>query len=135
MKETIKNYYLKSSPVYGLNKPCVGKNELTIAAELAAIVGGRTEVQAGYGLGRIDILSNEWLIEAKYGGSTNEKNALGQVLVYAQSMKWQGKLGLAIISDKYPHPGIIKFCKDNFISIFHYNLNTYKWSLLYENVQ
>ena len=130
MKERFKKYYATNPGYFSYSNPCVGKQEVKIAAELARILGGRTEVQAGYGLGRIDILSNEWLIEVKYGGSTNEKQMLGQLLCYKMSLNWTGKLGIGIINNKMPHPGIRKFCHDKNITIFFYNLNNYRWQLL-----
>ena len=126
-----KDYYLKHKPL--LSSTPKSKLEVKITSELAKILGGRTEVQCAYGLGRIDILSHEWLIEAKYSGSTNEKNALGQLIVYSEAMNWRYNRGLAIIGTGYPIPGIRKFCRDKGITIFFYNLNCCRWLLLDDN--
>jgi hypothetical protein len=104
--------------------------ETELAAILAKELGARVERPAGYDLGRIDILNRDWLIEAKKTtGSTGQKNALGQLLVYSYSLKFKGDLGLALIGD-LPRPGVVKFCQDNNISIWHYS--PAGWRLIYD---
>lgn len=105
------------------------KAEVLITSVLANALEGRAEVKAPYGLGRADVLSKDILIESKYSGSTSEKNALGQLLVYKRAFKFKGALGLAIIGDP-PIEGIRMFCKEANIIVFWYNLNTYKWSII-----
>jgi hypothetical protein len=114
---------------YAINKVKQKCLETEYAAELAAILGCRVEQQAGYNLGRIDLLSNSWLIEVKKSySSTAVKGALGQLLVYHYSLgKPNVKLGLALIS-KLPSSGIRQFCFENNIQIFYNNLHT--WSAL-----
>lgn len=119
-KQQLAAYYQKNKPRYCPADLVGKKREVKIAAELAHILNGRTEYPAGYGLGRIDIITNKLLIEVKYSGSTNEKNALGQLLVYKYSLDWRHKLGLAIIGNPV-QPGIHKFCLDHDIVIFEYN--------------
>lgn len=110
-----------------------GKAEVKITRELARILGCRTEVQAYYDLGRIDCLSQDWLIEAKYEGTTSEKAALGQLLLYSYSLNFKKNLGLALIGTSgRSTPGILKFCQDKAITIFYYNLNTLRWGVYYD---
>lgn len=126
-----KKYYLKNKPVLCSKPP--KKCEVLLASELAKILGARTEIQAPFKLGRIDILSKDYLIEAKYDGTTSEKQALGQLLLYAYGLRFKGQLGLALIGTKgRPIPGVHKFCRENKISIFYYNLNNLRWSLFYD---
>lgn len=127
MEAIFKQYYLRNKSVYNATK---GKQEVALAAELATILQCRTEVACNFNLGRIDLLSNTWLIEAKYEGSTALKGALGQLLVYSAAMRFKGNLGLAIIGKTKVQPGICEFCRLNRISIFYYNLNARQWSIL-----
>ena len=127
MREIIKQYYLTNKA------RCISNREVAIASELANILGAKTEVTAPFGLGRIDIMSTNWLIECKNSGNTNEKNAIGQLLVYSHAFNFKGNLGLGIIGD-YPKPGIRRFCQLTKITVFHYNLNTRKWSVLDEHI-
>lgn len=130
-KEKLKQYYAKAVPV--LRSYPSKKCEVLITSELARALGCRTEVRAPYGLGRIDALSQYLMIEAKYEGNTSEKAALGQLLVYSYGLKFKGKLALALIGTKgAPTPGVHKFCVDNKITIFYYNLNVLKWSVFYD---
>ena len=107
------------------------KCEVKITSELCQALGLQPEVQAPYGLGRIDGLSSKLLIEAKYEGSTALKGALGQLLVYAYALKFKGSLGLAIIGNKPVQPGIHQFCRDNKITIFYYSLSSLRWKVFY----
>jgi hypothetical protein len=131
LKQIFDNYYSTNKRLF--TRPPNGHAEVKITSELARILGCRTEVQAYYGLGRIDCLSKDWLIEAKYEGTTAEKGALGQLLLYSYSLKFKGSLGLALIgSSGRSTPGILRFCQSNNIIIFYYNLNTLKWSVYYD---
>ena len=133
LQQRFKDYYLKCRPV--LHSIPDRKQEVLIASELARILQCRREIPAPYNLGRIDILGQHYLIEAKYEGSTNEKHAIGQLLLYAYSMQFKGNLGIAIIGNSGAvHPGIHKFCIDNNIYIFYYNTNVLRWGIINEPV-
>jgi hypothetical protein len=123
-KLTFKNYYLSHKKI----PTCTKHQEVKIAAELAKILGCKTEVYCPFDLGRIDLLSKNWLIECKYSSSTANKQALGQLLVYSEAMNFKANLGLGLIGN-LPGPGIIRFCQRKTISVFFYNLHTCEWSI------
>lgn len=128
--DIFKKYYAANKSYYDITK---GKQEVLLAKELARILGCRTEVISSFNLGRIDLMSREWLIECKYCGSTAEKNALGQLLVYQYAMNFKGDLGVAFIGIPPSSSGIRKFCKLYNISIFFYNLQSRQWGLHDDN--
>ena len=117
---------------HGRIKMASDLSEIALAAELAIILGCRAEVDVPMGLGRCDLLSKDWLIEAKKEGCHSEKSALGQLLLYKFALKFRGQLGIALIGySGRPTPGILQFCQENNIVIFYYNINIRRWTLFY----
>ncbi len=137
MRQIFKEYYVKNKPAFTPVDLVSGRKEVKITAELARILNARAEYVAGYGLGRIDVISTNWLIEAKYcDNSLAYKNALGQLLLYAFAQNWQANLGLAAIGSKEVPPGIRLFCQKNHITIFTYNpVNSCRWRISDYNVK
>ena len=127
INQRIKEYYL----LHGTEKTCF--KETHVAKELAAILRCKTEINAPLQMGRIDLLSADWLLELKKGGSTAQKNCLGQLICYKMALDFKGNLGIGLIGNQLPNPGVRLFCKKFNISIFFYNLNSCKWSFLYDN--
>lgn len=108
-------------------------NETFLSRELGAALGCRCETPAGYGLGRIDCLSQAILIECKKGGTHQEKQAIGQAITYAYSLRFKGDIALGIIgTEGNVKPGTALFCRDFGIYIFYYNTYTRRWKLIYE---
>lgn len=132
-KKLFKEYYQKNAQAFRPEDLRAKKKEIKIAAELARIIGAQTEYPAGYGLGRIDIISGDWLIEVKYAGDvTSAKHLIGQLLCYSYSLNWRAKLGAGFITNKSIPPGILLFCKQYNIHVFLYNLNLAQWEY-YDN--
>lgn len=123
----LKAYYKLNKPLFK-TKP-VGKKEVPIAGELARALNCRTEVRAPLGIGRIDCLSQDLLIEVKYADNVyNAKSALGQLLLYKYALKFKGQLAIGNISEKgYMPAGIEAFCHEANIIIFIYHLNECRW--------
>lgn len=116
---------------YATHDPSTCFNEVSLSKELALALQARAEVNVPFKLGRADLLSKDWLIECKKGGTHAEKAALGQLLVYQFALKFKGNLGIGIIGKSgRPKPGTMLFCKANNIHIFYYNLHTRKWKYL-----
>lgn len=133
INEQIARYYARHKARFSAINLLNSKKEVQIAAELASILGARTEIVVPFNLGRADILSNDYLIETKYcPGVTAAKQAIGQLLMYSYALQFQGHLAIGQIGNDI-HPGIQHFCKANNISIFYYNhLTDCKWRLLYD---
>ena len=129
-KHKLAMYYARQSSNYN---PEAKRQEVTLTKELAVALGCRAEVAAPLGFGRIDCLSKDWLIEGKYCGSTAEKNALGQLLCYEFSLKFRGKLGLALIGGGKLCEHTKLFCAQKGITIFYFNEKEQspRWRLLY----
>lgn len=116
---------------YATHSPSTCFMETSLSKELSIALQARAEVNVPYGLGRADLLSRDWLIECKKGGTHSEKAALGQLLVYQFALKFKGNIGIGIIGKSgRPKPGTMLFCKAMNIHIFYYNLNTRKWSFV-----
>lgn len=122
-----KNYKLKLAKYYAQKKTSFdrtkGRQELVLSKELAEALGCVAEVKAPYDFGRIDCLSKDLLIECKYTGSTSEKAALGQLLMYAHALCFKGQLALGLIGQGEICKGTLLFCKAHDIIIFYYNIN------------
>ena len=129
-QDKLDRYYSIKRNGYKANHP-KSTREIDLSKELAMALGCKWEVEVPYGLGRADCLSKDILIECKKGGTTAEKAAIGQLLLYAYALKFKADLAIGIIGkDGLPKPGTLKFAKDFGIIVFYYNVYTCKWKLV-----